>query len=71
MDEDGDEYDENINPNPFWSSAKLPPLLHTSQGARGVALKKCKPSFPNRDEPPQIYFNPEIDTLYFPAWCWR
>jgi len=67
--DDGSDWWENKNP--FYSPTPLPAVLSTSHESRCIALQNYPLSFPTRSEPPQIRFNPSIDTLFFPAWCWR
>lgn len=47
------------------SSAPIPAILHLSRGARAEALRHYKRLFGTRHYPDLVYFNPEIDTLYF------
>lgn len=72
-------------PGYFYSPSPLPSLLRVNAEARSIALAASLPSFPVRmvegaesvdgDESVKavkqdVFYNPEIDTLYFPAWCW-
>jgi hypothetical protein len=56
---------------PFYSPTALPTLLHVSRESRYIALKNYDLSFPNSGHPAIIYYNPSIDILYFPAWCFE
>ena len=55
---------------PFYSPTSNPSLLSVNHESRSIALKNYILSFPNDTHPAQIYFNPFVDTLFFPAWCW-
>ena len=58
------------NPNPFYTTTPLPPLLHTCREARSIALKHYSLFFPNPIfHPARIFYNPLLDTLYFPTWA--
>lgn len=62
---------EWMNTDPFYSPTPLPAVLSTSHESRNTALKYYPLSFPNSSNPPQIRYNPSVDILYFPAWCWQ
>jgi hypothetical protein len=55
---------------PFYSPTTNPSLLSVNHESRTIALENYTLSFPNDTHPAQIYFNPSVDTLFFPAWCW-
>jgi hypothetical protein len=69
-DEEENEYVGRKNPNPFYSPAALPAILHVNQESRTIALEHYRLSFANARNPATIYWNPAVDTLYFPIWCW-
>jgi hypothetical protein len=68
--EEENEYLGRKNPNPFYSPAPLPAILHVNQESRIIALEQYQLSFANAGNPATIYWNPAVDTLYFPIWCW-
>ena len=55
---------------PFYSPTTNPSLLSVNHESRTIILENYILSFPNGTHPAQIYFNPSVDTLFFPAWCW-
>jgi hypothetical protein len=69
-DEEENEYLGRKNTNPFYSPAALPAILHVNQESRTIALEHYRLSFANARNPATIYWNPAVDTLYFPIWCW-
>lgn len=64
------EYYGSKNRNPFYSTAALPTILHVNQESRTIALDHYQLSFANVGNPATIYWNPAVDILYFPIWCW-
>jgi hypothetical protein len=66
---DDNDY-ESSNSAPFYSPTALP-ILQATHEARVIALEHYILSFPNGEQPAQIYFNPAVDLLYFPAWCFQ
>jgi hypothetical protein len=64
------EYYGRKNRNPFYSTAALPAILRVNQESRTIALEHYRLSFANAGNPATIYWNPAVDTLYFPIWCW-
>jgi hypothetical protein len=69
-DDEENEYLGRKNPNPFYSPAALPVILHVNRESRMIALEHYQLSFANAGNPATIYWNPTVDTLYFPIWCW-
>ncbi|KAF4636701.1 hypothetical protein G7Y89_g1396 [Cudoniella acicularis] len=65
------EEEPNVDDAPFYSSTKIPSIFRVNQESRSVALQEYPLSFPNGEHPARIYFNPGVDTLYFPAWCFE
>jgi hypothetical protein len=59
------------NSAPFYSPTALPVILRINQESRVIALENYLLSFPNSSHPAQIYYNPAVDILYFPAWCFQ
>ncbi|KAH7321716.1 hypothetical protein BKA65DRAFT_540888 [Rhexocercosporidium sp. MPI-PUGE-AT-0058] len=76
---DGDSDSESetshtpLKPGHFYSPTALPSLLRVNSEARSVALAASLPGFPmsSNKEDEYVYYNPEIDILFFPAWCWQ
>jgi hypothetical protein len=62
---------ETTNSAPFYSPTAIPVILHINKESRIIALENYLLSFPNGAEPAQIYYNPTVDILYFPAWCFQ
>ncbi|KAE8451587.1 hypothetical protein EG329_003660 [Mollisiaceae sp. DMI_Dod_QoI] len=52
-------------PTRLGSSTPIPALLHLNKNARYEAQKKYKLHFGSYLYEPNVYFNPDIDTLYF------
>lgn len=52
-------------PTRLGSSTPLPALLHLNRDTRYEALKKYKLHFGTPFYAPNVFFNPEIDTLFF------
>ena len=65
-----DDWDSK-NSAPFYSPTALPVILHINVESRTIALEHYSISFPHDSHPAQIYYNPAVDILYFPAWCFR
>ncbi|KAH9215751.1 hypothetical protein DL95DRAFT_388375 [Leptodontidium sp. 2 PMI_412] len=55
----------------FYSPSPLPALLRVNSEARSIAVAASLPGFPVESNKEDVYYNPEIDILYFPAWCWQ
>jgi len=70
-------YDEVLDvtdtgpPADLYSPTPLPALLTVNRESRSVVIKASLPDFPTPDNAQRIFYNSEIDILYFPAWCWR
>jgi hypothetical protein len=47
------------------SSTPIPVVLHLNRDARAEGLKIYQLLFGDRKYPPEVYFSPELDTLYF------
>lgn len=59
---------------PFYSPTPLPSLMRcVNKESYYETLKVYKRSIPNElgGYPAKTWFNAEIDTLYFPSWCWE
>lgn len=68
-----DEY-ITINSAPFYSPTSLPVLLQgVNRESHSIALEHYPLCFPNPQgpHPARIRFNTELDTLYFPSWCFH
>ncbi|KAH7393387.1 hypothetical protein BKA64DRAFT_746456 [Cadophora sp. MPI-SDFR-AT-0126] len=64
-------YSRALGPGQFYSPSPLPSLLHVNSEARSVALAAALKGFPVPSNQEDVYYNPEIDILYFPAGCWQ
>lgn len=64
------EYYGRKNRNPFYSTTALPAIFRVNQESRTIALEHYQLSFANAGNPATIYWNPAVDILYFPIWCW-
>lgn len=70
-------YDEDLDtsntgpPSDLYSPTALPVFLKVNQESRDIVLRSSLPSFPTSSNAQRIYYNPDVDTLYFPAWCFR
>ncbi|KAH8767921.1 hypothetical protein F5882DRAFT_412961 [Hyaloscypha sp. PMI_1271] len=62
---------ESKNSAAFYSPTAIPVILRINRESRAVALENYSLSFPHGSHPAQIYYNPFVDTLYFPAWCFQ
>ncbi|KAK0099916.1 hypothetical protein ONS96_007864 [Cadophora gregata f. sp. sojae] len=60
-----------LGPGQFYSSSPLPSLLRVNSEARSVALAASLKGFPVPSNQQDVYYNPEIDILFFPAGCWQ
>lgn len=49
----------------FTSTCPVPPLLHTCQSSRGLAMKRWKLSFAKSGQEARIFFDRSRDTLFF------
>jgi hypothetical protein len=69
---DPDEY-RTINQAPFFSPTPVPALLQVNSESRDVTALQYPLCFPNTQSghPARVRFNAEIDTLYFPSWCFK
>jgi hypothetical protein len=71
-DEENDSDDEaSLNPNPFYSPTAIPSILNTNRESRSIALEHYIPSFAHSGYSATIFYNPQVDILYFPAWCFQ
>jgi 2EXR family len=59
------------NSGPFYSPTAIPVILHINRESRVIALENYNLSVPHSSHPAQIYYNPFVDILYFPAWCFQ
>lgn len=57
--------------NEYYTPTSSPPLLSTCQESRAIALQHYHLSFPSESHPAKIYFNPSLDTIFYPSWLWR
>jgi len=64
-------YSRAFAPGQFYSPSPLPSLLRVNSEARSVALAAALKGFPVPANQEDVYYNPEIDILYFPAGCWQ
>jgi 2EXR family len=65
-------YDHRNIINPFYSPTPLPKsLFNINRESRSVALQAYILSFPNGPHPPETRWNPAIDMVFLPAWCFH
>lgn len=69
-DDENHSYDQRNTANPFYSPTPLPEsLFNINRESRAIALQTYILSFPNAHHPAQIRWNPAIDMIFLPAWC--
>ncbi|EPE28011.1 hypothetical protein GLAREA_04802 [Glarea lozoyensis ATCC 20868] len=55
----------------YYTPTPHPPLLSATHESRTIAQTFYGPQFVLPSTTARIYFNPSIDILFFPAWCWE
>ncbi|PVH78653.1 hypothetical protein DL98DRAFT_516667 [Cadophora sp. DSE1049] len=64
-------YSRALGSGQFYSPSPLPSLLRVNSEARSAALAAALNGLPVASNQEDVYYNPEIDILYFPAGCWQ
>lgn len=71
-DVENSDYKHRNTQNPFYSPTALPrSLFNINRESRSIAQSIYIFSFANGAHPAKIRWNPAIDTIFLPAWCFQ